>query len=292
MELGENIELGATFSRNYRRPKSLLNDSNRFRVKIAHVIFELSEECWVNLENHLAKDVGLSIGANNLYSFRDWFIDSDIVDVLDAITSISRFFEGSTPVPVRRRYLTGPDVAAYWRQKVSDAFVIEALGYRLDKAGGVHFFVDSEFESVRGATVAGLGSSRYANVAHSLEKAYAFLDGPVIDTKSAARSAFESLEILVKLIVPEAHNLNKGMIEQKLKPVVLQFCVDETHGKMVAAIMDSLKDFVDGMHNYRHGQGQESVVEPPLDVSIYMVSQVSNAIRLLIPVDQRVQSGS
>jgi hypothetical protein len=284
--------VGLPFSLNYLRPSAPLNDSSRFRVKISQAFGDIAEDYTFEIKAHFALDVGVSINGSTIYEIKSWFLTASIADVLDCITSTWTFFVKRRNVDIGRRSYPGEMVAEKWHSFVSAAFSTESMGYQLDERCGVHYFVDSEFEGARAAAVSGLGAPRYTNVAHSLEKAYAFLDGPVVDTKSAARSAFEAIEILAKLMVSEAQNLNGRMIETRLEPLVLSGCIDDAHKNMASAIMKSLKEFVNGVHYYRHGQGEESVIEPPMDIAVYILSQVSNAIRLLIPVDQRLQSGN
>ena len=294
METKNGIENGQIFSINYLRPADPVSDSNRFRVRLGHLVAEYSSEDYSDLGRYIGKNLGVKIPLQGAYSFKEWFEKAKLTDVLDVITIVWRYYDDrSKAIPGFRRH----DVLMekhrnIWHKTVSSSFRDEALAYRLDDKCGVHFFVDSEFEGVRGAAVTGLGSPRYSNVSNSLEKAYRFLDGKNLDTKSAARSAFEALEILARLIVPEAQNLNGKMIEVKLKPIVVDGCVDDAHKSMASAILDSLKEFVNGVHYYRHGQAEEAVVEPPLAIAIYILSQVSNAIRLLIPIDQRLQAAS
>jgi|GEM_PF-994955 len=286
------VENGQIFSINYLRPAEPVSDSIRFRVRLGHFIAEYASDDYSELGRYIGRNLGVRIPLQGAYSFKEWFEKAKLRDVLDVITIVWRFYDyRSKPIPgFRRQDNVMEKHRNIWHKTVSSSFWDEALAYRLDNKCGVHYLVDQEFEFVRAASVTALGEARYRNVHDALDKAYAFLDREIIDTKSSARSAFEALEILAKLIYPEAQSLGKKMIIERLKPLVLQDSVDAPHEKMAGAILDSLAEFVNGVHYYRHGQPEENIVEPPLNVAVYILSQVSNAIRFLIPVDKKIQA--
>lgn len=165
------------------------------------------------------------------------------------------------------------------------------MGYRADDACGVHYVVDAEFERVVASAISLLGKPRYAGVKASFDQALRFLDQAMPDTKSSVKAAFEALEILARLIVPEAQNLNKKMIEEKLNPIVLSSINDVTEKEAMRAALSGLAAFVNGVHFYRHGQGREDPVAPSMDSAIYIVSNIASAVRLLAVVDDARSSG-
>ena len=89
----------------------------------------------------------------------------------------------------------------------------------------------------------------------AFEQSHSYLDSNPPDTKAAVRSSFESLEILARLIDPASRNLNRWMVENKLKPMILAGAINATEGAMLEKAMDGLAQFVDGIHLFRHGQG-------------------------------------
>ena len=161
----------------------------------------------------------------------------------------------------------------------------ENMAYSLDEKCGVHFFVDEEFERNRITALACLASERFAGVRAAFEQSHSYLDAQPSDTKAAVRSAFEALEILARLMDTESKNLNKWMVENKLKPLALAQAVDATESTVLGKLLDGLAISVDGLHNYRHGQGSEQPVAPSLSVAVYVVSSVAAAMRLLVAVD-------
>ncbi len=48
----------------------------------------------------------------------------------------------------------------------------------------------------------------------------------------------------------------------------------------------SFKDWVDASHNYRHEQGSEEPVQPPIDLAILAISNGTSFLRWLIAIDQ------
>ncbi|MDH0851792.1 hypothetical protein N5D66_27920 [Delftia tsuruhatensis] len=293
MNYESDVQVGRIFSSNYLRPTEPVSDSPRFRIRLGNYLAEEFSSNHSELTKYIGKNLGVKILIQGAYGFTGWFEKAKIRDILDVITIVWRFFnDKGVPIPGwREAGNTMERKRNAWQAFVTALFREESLAYRVDEKGGVHYLVDAEFEIVRIASISGLGEARYRNVHDALDKAYAFLDEKSIDTKSSARSAFEALEILAKLIYPEAQSLGKKMVIEKLKPLVLQDSEDVPHEKMAGAILDSLAEFVNGVHYYRHGQPEENIVAPPFGVAVYILSQVSNAIRFLIPVDKRIQSG-
>lgn len=129
---------------------------------------------------------------------------NELRDILDSITIISNYFEKFGNSSIK------------WNEFVSKVFRDENLGYRLDKKGGVHFYIDEEFERNRFSTLLMIDKQKYVAVHSAYEDAYRHFDSNPVDTKAAVRSLFESLEILVKQMVV-TQNLNKRIVENDLK---------------------------------------------------------------------------
>lgn len=159
------------------------------------------------------------------------------------------------------------------------------MAYTLDEKCGVHFFVDEEFERNRVTALSCLTSARYSAVRVAFEQAHSYLDAQPSDTKASVRAAFEAVEILARLMDSQSKNLNKWMVENKLKPLALAQASDPTESAVVEKLFDGLALAVDGLHNYRHGQGSEQPVAPSLTVSVYVVSTVAATLRWLVAID-------
>jgi hypothetical protein len=75
-----------------------------------------------------------------------------------------------------------------------------------------------------------------------------------------------------------------------LKPISLRGSQKAYAGDAVAlrAAMKQLasfKDWVDASHNYRHEQGSEEPVQPPIDLAVLAVSNGAAYIRWLVALD-------
>src|SRR4030095_1592380 len=121
-----------------------------------------------------------------------------------------------------------------WKQFVARVLIEENLGYRLDPKCGVHYFVDEEFERNRVSTLGGLDDPKYTGVRDAYEAAYRHMDSDPPDSKAAVRSMFESLEILVRQMVP-TKNLNRWIVENTLKTKCLALYSSEPTGSQVVS---------------------------------------------------------
>jgi hypothetical protein len=137
----------------------------------------------------------------------------------------------------------------------------------------------------RFATLSVLDDSKYSNVRAAYEDAYRYMDSHPIDTKAAVRSMFESIEIIVKQMI-QTKNLNKWAVENTLKEKCLAlYKTDDTALKVVSDLFDGFARWVDGLHNYRHGQASKDPVAPTEDVAIYVLSSGSAFLRWLIGIN-------
>lgn len=176
-----------------------------------------------------------------------------------------------------------------WHRFVMRVFKEENMGYRLDEKGGVHFFIDHEFEHNKSTLLAGLTSQ--PAVKGSFEKAYSFLDQDPPDTDSAIRSMFESLEILYKHIIKSEgkDRLNSIGVQNKLKPILQQaFSENPVASRACDHMMDSLCDWIDAGHMYRHGQKVDKLSPAPIELTVLFITQGAGFIRFLLPLAQHL----
>jgi hypothetical protein len=268
------MEVGKRFSLLYLDRSKTLRDSQRFRNRLAAFY-------WKSLHSLHASDIvhaiQLEIGAEvpfivGSYSGSDFFKQSELRDLLDSITVIYKLVKG------------GPfgNVPDNWKNFVGRAISEENLGYRLDDECGVHFFVDEEFERNRFSTLAVLEDPQYSGSKAAYDAAYKYLDADPIDTKGAVRSIFESIEILVKQMV-DTKLLNRSVVESKLKSKCLTTYESDPTAKNVASKMfDGFGQWVDSVHNYRHGQVGDEPVSPPENIAIYIISSGTAFLRWLV----------
>jgi hypothetical protein len=120
-------------------------------------------------------------------------------------------------------------------------------------------------------------------VRDAYEAAYRYMDSDPSDTKAAVRSMFESVEILVRQMVPQAKNLHKKLVENELKQQCLKlYATEPTAANVASQLFDGFADWVNGLHNYRHGQPSEQPVAPSEEVAVYVLSSGSAFLRWLI----------
>lgn len=272
-------EAGELFSRVYLERGVPLQDSIRFRNRLdAYVGGHVADHR--DLSAFLQREAGLIVQYRGYYDFTALFAKDPIEHVLDTITLIWRYFRAQELV---RGY--SAKSSGNWHTFVSRVLREENMGYRLDEQCGVHYFVDEEFERNRVSALSCLSAARYTGVRTAFEQAHAYLDAQPADTKASVRSAFEALEILARLMDPTSKNLNKRMVENKLKPLAVANAVDATEEKTISSIFDGLAQVVDGLHNYRHGQPAEEPVAPSMTMAVYVLSTVAATLRWLVAVD-------
>lgn len=267
---------GKRFSLLYLDRSKLLRDSQRFRNRLA----AFYRESLNNYESKIAGAIHLEVGADVPYgyagyNFTDFFKKAELRDILDSITVIYNVIINDGPKML----------AEEWKQFVQRTFLEENLGYRLDKKCGVHYSVDEEFERNRFSTLSVLDNPRYNAIRAAYDMAYQYLDNDPIDTKAAVRSIFESIEILTKQMV-STKNLNKWIVENTLKEKCLGvYAKDETAKKVISQMFDGFAQWVDALHDYRHGQPNIEPVAPPLNVAIYIISTGTSFLRWLIEIN-------
>ena len=267
---------GKRFSQVYLDKGNPVNDSKRMRNRLSAFYSVNVHDYTLNIVQIIHRDTGAKVPSGyESYIFTDFIEKCDIRDLLDSITLIFQYLLGSGRIRM----------AEQWHQFVTRVFKEENVGYRLDEKGGVHFFIDQEFEHNKSALLAGLSSQ--PAVQGSFEKAYSFLDQDPPDTSSAIKSMFESLEILYKHILKTEgkDRLNSNGVQKKLKPILQQVLSENPVASQACDhIMDSLCDWIDAGHMYRHGQNVERNSPPPIEFAVLFITQGTGFIRFLLPL--------
>jgi hypothetical protein len=273
---------GQKFSLLYLDRSKTLKDSQRFRNRLAAFFQNFLRNYGTQIIEAIRLEIGAEIPVGRTgygYNVSDFFKKAELKDILDSITvlynTIIRY--GSSML------------AEKWKGFVQKAISEENLGYQLDNKCGVHYFVDEEFERNRFSTLSVLENPRYNASRAAYNMAYQYLDNDPIDTKGALRSIFESIEILVKQMV-DTKNLNGWIIENKLKEKCLGVYIDdETAKKVTSQMFDGFTEWVDAIHNYRHGQSDMEPVAAPVDVAIYIISSGTSFLRWLIQINNKLE---
>lgn len=256
-------------------------DSPRMRRRLASLFGELRESAGstsAELAGLVQRELGVAVRyAGYGYSWDEFFVQSELRDVLDLVSVFHDY--------LKSKHQTRS--ASWWITEVRRIFSEENVYYRVDDEGDVHFSVDEEFERARQASLAVLQPSRYANVLAAFERAYRELDKTPPDGKEAIRATFSALEGLFKLMFDKAIRLGSKEVDTYLKPYVDQHYAEQTAALHAAQkLVGAFKEWVTGAHYYRHEQGQEEVVQPPLGLAIATVGAGAAFLRWLAELDQ------
>jgi hypothetical protein len=147
-------------------------------------------------------------------------------------------------------------------------------------------------EIQRTSVLQSLGIKRYNAVAAAFEDAHRYFSATPPDLKAAVRSMFESVEILAKLMV-RTDRLTAKLVSNDIKTLVLNvYTGDAVAQRAIGRAIEGFADWVDGLHHYRHGQGEEDPVAPPEDFAIYALSSGAAFLRWLVRVDTALQSAN
>ena len=175
---------------------------------------------------------------------------------------------------------------------VRTALQDEHLAYEVDDGGGVHPLIDAEFQANKSAAIAALAGSRYENVGAMLKSAFDSFTVADPNTKDAVRDVFDAAESLFKLIIaPRSTDLTASSVKTALLPMLEQH-YKAAHGDAATIsaalrVCNSFGKWADACHPYRHGQGSEAPVAPPIELAVVLVSQGASFIRWLADVDRR-----
>lgn len=278
------------FSTLYLQRGQSVSDSARLRGRLNALFNQVAERYADVFRRRFEIETGTSIRwQHGRWQFEEMWRSAEIRDVLDAVTVMYKVIadaEHLTPANMR-----SGSIANEWVAEVGRAMREENVGYTVDKNGVVHFFVDQEFEKNRVSALAGLTGSRLGAVNAAFLDAYRHLDATPPDTKAAVRSMFEALETMSKLIVPSADRLTKNLCNQKLKEAALGAVGgDEVQQEALGQMFASLGYWVEGVHQYRHGQRAEEPVAPDVRTAVLILSSGASHLRHLVQIEQQLRS--
>jgi hypothetical protein len=206
-----------------------------------------------------------------------FFTDCELRDLLDSITLIHDSILATE----------GIRSAIAWRGLIARIFREENVRYQIDDDGIVHFSVDEEFERARLASLSVLQEPRYQNVRALFERVYLELDKVPPDGKEAIRATFAALEGLFRIMFDRANRLGSDEIQTYLQPYLERKYAGQMPALNASQKMArSFKEWVTGAHFYRHEQGQEEVVQPPIELAIATVSSGAAYLRWLAELDR------
>jgi hypothetical protein len=267
---------GQLFSRTYLERGIPSRDSKRFRTRLAAYFHQkLAETLYDLLHKAIERELGVDVpSTHGIADYSTYFSKVEVRDVLDTISLIARLLRDRGDNSVAEAFISF----------VQRSFEEENLGYRVDAKGGVHYFIDEEFERNRVSAIASTTSPKYAAVAKALESAFSALDAREINTKTAVRDAFEALETLTKLLTNSNTNLDEKLVKKALGDLLRKL---PEHGEpsgasTISKFIESLADWVNAAHPYRHGQKTEKLVAPSLSSAVLFLSTGAAYIRWLV----------
>jgi hypothetical protein len=262
------------FSQLYLERGQPTRDSERFRNRLAAYFEDKFDNptAFACSQAYERETGSVTPRSQGYIDFGRVFKQAELRDLLDAITIVHDLL-------VSKRILS---TAHSWRQFVARVMHEENVGYQVDDDCVVHYHVDEEFERNRAACMAAVELPQLGAVRAAFEDAYRHLDADPQDTKAAARSMFESLEIIAKLIVPTADRLTRNLCVQKLKEACLAVAPqDTTEQAVLGNLFSSLGYWVEAVHDYRHGQRAQEEVAPSEEAAVLIISGGTAFLRQL-----------
>lgn len=271
-------QTGKLFSELYLEKGDPRSDSARARLRVASNFCSVLGPHTVNFGELIERRLGIQPPAagSSDYFWKRYFEQIKVRDFLDIITLVWQFLD-----------LTDKGNAKVWPLTIGKIFSDENLGYRVDEKGGVHFSVDPQYEEVRAFAIASLVPAKYGAVRDAFAKAQLAMDRSPPDGKVAIRETFEAAETLFRLMFPATSRLGSTEVNSYLRPHVRGL-----HGGNQAAIdaanqfVSAFSDWVNGAHQYRHGQAVEEPTPPPLPFAVAMVSSGAAYLRWLAELDK------
>jgi hypothetical protein len=271
---------GARFSHVYRDRGEAADDSPRMRRRLAALIDLHPNTIRVALAEFVTAQLGVEVPWVGGYRVFPTFLrECRLDDALDFITVVFQFFTSRHMI----------NAASDWVRDVRVVLRDENVHYTVDDRGGVHYAVDEEFARNKAATIAALQANRYENALHAFEGGMTALSSIPIDCKGAIRGVFLSAEGLFRLIAPNAPRLGTTELGA-LEPLIQRlYGQDRAALPSTLKMLSSLKDWVEAAHFYRHEQGAQQVAQPPLHLTVYVVSAGASHIRWLAELDAQLQ---
>lgn len=272
------ISEGVRFSENYIPRGEPTSDSSRMRMRLYRLFTTYKLDDKVRGET-----IELALGVLVPWTSygRDWskfFQERQLRDLLDTITVVYRALAGSYSIYQKS-----------WLDGVSVIFRQENVRYRVDSKGGVHFAIDGEFDHNQACTIAALQAARYGAARAHFEAGQRALDASPPQTREAIRQTFECVETIFKLMFSDVSQLGSSEIAKKLKPLI-DSRMSGSERNAMGLWLKSLGDWINGAHQYRHGQGVEEPDYPSIQTAVLNVSLGSTYARWLAELDANINA--
>jgi hypothetical protein len=260
------------FSKTYlKQPAGTNHDSARLRNRLSAAALTMPDYQKSRFVDSLRIETGanLELGTAS-YVIRRFFPNAEMRDILDAVTCMANAIEIA-----RDR--------AGWIAFCQRAFIEEGMSYRVDDHGDVHYVVDVAFHENADSVIAALSRPPFVAAATSINKAVSEITQAEPDGKHAIRDVFEGVETAFKVITNSNKDLTVANIASLLGPLVERRMQSANPVAQGAAqqTLESMKDWTNACHKYRHGPRAEEPIEPPLELAIVLVGNGLNFVRWL-----------
>jgi hypothetical protein len=265
---------GERFSQVYGVRGEPTADSARMRHRIGGAIASMPQ-LQNNLRGIVDKEIGVSAPAKQTWmSIVKEMALSDLLDLMTVAADYLKNWHG----PVRDE----------WIRTVDRIFREENVHYRIEREGGVRFYIDEAFARSRASVIAALAEQRYANVLAEFEKGMGALAQAPPDGKGAARAVFTAIEGLFLIIFQDLRRLAAGDVS-RLRPLIHKIYVGDRRAQETSEeLLQSLRAWIDAAHGYRHEEGKpDTVAQPPLTLAVYLVSSGASHLRWIAELEAK-----
>ena len=252
-------------------------DSPGFRVRV-HAAFPDVDHLQSQVWSLLRSEAGIQVKTNQWGV--DWATFFERAPMGEVLTSITVTFQVMRGLAVRR--------SEQYLASITRALADEHMGFRVDDQAVIHYAVDEVFEGARVATLAVLNAPELAVARGVYEAAFQYLDRRPPDTKAAVKSMFEAIEIVARQLNPKSRNLHATLCRETLRDQYLAACQgDAVEMRVWGGMFESMAQWVQAMHEYRHGQ-VDNIAPPTEEFAVYILSSGSAYLRLIGELAVRV----
>lgn len=270
------------FSQLYIERGTRVADSERARRRLAAVFADLVQYVY-NGRSEIADQIEHRQGCvvpmgYNGPAFDRFFETAEPKDVWDAVTVVAKYM----PQNLARR----------WFAEVASILEEEHLQYCIE-GGIVRPFIDAEFEASRAGALDVLGDARFAQARADFEAAFQHLRCG--NDKEALWRLFVAVETAAKVLFPgKIARLGAKEVDDLLKPwLTAKYAGNEPAINAGSRLLVGFKEWINAAQQYRHGQEQQDVAEPPSDFVVAHISTGAAYLRWMIELGHpRAKGGS
>lgn len=280
---GDYPQLGGYFSRTYLAPEELLPDDSRARLRLAVYLQKYYQDEIYSVGHYIESELGikcLSIGASSHYiNWEEFLAKLATKDFLDVVTATIKLS------PNRRKQEGHATVSYNLLEFARRVFSEQSLAYSIDSKGGCHPKIDPAFSIASANLIRNLTESGQIATREHISIAERSLRLDLLDLRQAIRSTFDAAENLFKTTFPRETQLNKESANRALKPYLLSTSgVSDTERRAAEKLVNSIIDWIEAAHFYRHASGDVEPAQPSEPFTIAFVSQGFSIIRWISDV--------